>query len=495
MLSLIPESQSDLHVAYASSADSKLSVQILQTSDEIRQFPIPTNNSGPNAIVAAPNETFWFVEFAAGKLGEFFEQNDSFKEFKIPENNSIPTSLAVDGLGNVWFSDQSGSGSIWKYDPVTNQFTQYDTPTNESTPLFILVDQQNDIWFTEISADRIGELTYPGYRAVEYSLPTANAEPVEMAWSLDKTSIWITEAEIGKIARFDLSTHSFTEYSPPLSLSLKDPVGIVVDHSGNVWVSEHGGSAVIELTPSNSSFRAYPTSIPAGSFPFSAVATLAIDSLGRLWFVEHYANLVGRLDPSNDQMEEFVIPSTGLAYSVLNALDAQGNFWFTEFGANSIDEIPYNASSPVETTLQLPHLTNSPSNQAIHAEVTVSNNLDAPQTISLSTTSSFSYTGVTPSQQISLNESSLYLPAGGSAVVAATITPGDTLPSGIYSVGIVATTANTSTVGIGFISIVAQFNFVGWIFSNYQIALIALVIVSAGTYVVVSRRPAKRSKK
>ncbi len=277
------------------SSYAKSSVPLSQATSEFLQFPIPTNNSGPNAIISAPNDTFWFVEFTAGKLGEFFGQNDSFKEFQIPENNSIPSSLAIDGLGNIWFSDQSGSGSIWKFDPSTAKFAQFDTLTKKSTPLFILADQQNDIWFTEITADKIGELIYPGYQMVEYSLPTPNAEPVEMAWSLNKSSIWITEAESGKIARFDVSTHNFVEYSAPTSLSLKDPVGVVADSLGNVWISEHGGSAVVEFTPSNSSFRAYPTSVPTGDFPISAVATIAMDSQGRLWFVEHYANEVGRL--------------------------------------------------------------------------------------------------------------------------------------------------------------------------------------------------------
>jgi virginiamycin B lyase len=494
-VSIIPQviSDSDSGLIFASSIITTHSLSDMET--EIRQFPIPTNNSGPNAIISAPNHTFWFVEFTAGKLGEFFGQNSSFKEFPIPENASIPSSLAIDGLGNIWFSDQSGSGSIWKFDPSARHFSQYSTLTKKSAPLFILVDSQNDIWFTETTANKIGELAYPGYQMVEYTLPSANSEPVEMAWSLDRTSIWITETQTGKIARFDLSSHSFVEYSPPSSLGLKNPVGIVVDDLGNVWVSEHGGSAVVELTLSNSTFKAFPTSVPTGSFPISAVATLAIDSQGRLWFVEHYANKVGRLDPTTDRIEEFQIPSSGLAYSVLNALDAQGNFWFTEFGANSIDEIPNNASSPVQTTMQFSQGKNTTSGNPIYVQVFVSNNLDVPQSITLGVTSSFSSTGSTSSQQIALNTTNLNLLPRGSAVVSAEITPNASLPSGIYSVGIIATSENTSTVGIAFISVKGQFSLVGWIASNYQILIIAVVIILGAMYASLSRgSKTKRSK-
>ena len=474
-------------VIYTFASDKDAAPLSQQVTSEIKQFQIPTNNSGPNAIISAPNAAFWFVEFRAGKLGEFFARNDSFKEFAIPENNSVPASLALDGLGNIWFSDQSGQGSIWKFDPHTNNFTQFDTLTKDSTPLFILVDRENDVWFTETTANRIGELIYPEHKMVEYTLPTSNSGPVELAWGQNESYLWITETYTGKIARFEVNSHSFFEYSPPNSLSLRYPVGIVTDALGNVWVSEHGGSAVVELSPGNSTFKSYPTSIPNSQFPISAVATLAIDSQGRLWFVEHYANKVGRLDPATGQMEEFQIPSTEPAYSVLNTLDAQGNFWFTEFGSNAIAEVPSNATSPLGTLVRLSNGDNITSGGTIQADVTVSNALNIPQSVTLSTSSSFTATGSTSSQQISLNSSTLELPPDGHAFVSAQITPNATLPSGIYSIGIVAATGNSSTVGIAFISVKGQFNLLQWLASNYQLLLIASVVALAVVYTALSR--------
>ena len=236
-------------------SDNTNAATALQPMSQIKLFIIPTANSGPNAIISAPNDTFWFVEFTADKLGEFFAQNDSFKEFSIPENHSIPSSLAMDGLGRIWFSDQSGSGSIWMFDPKTDDFTQFDTLTPKSTPLFLLADDQNDIWFTESTANKLTELSYPNYKMTEYTLPTSNSGPVEITFGQNESVIWVTETYAGKIARFNLQTHTFDEFSPPTSVSLKSPVGIVVDSTGDVWVSEHGGSAVVELVPSNSTFR------------------------------------------------------------------------------------------------------------------------------------------------------------------------------------------------------------------------------------------------
>ena len=170
------------------------------TDSQIKQFQILTVNSGPNAIISAPNDTFWFVEFSAGKLGEFSALNDSFKEFLIPENRSTPASLALDHLGRIWFSDQSGSGSIWRFDPATLLFKQYRTLTPNSTPLFILIDDRNNVWFTETTQNRLGVLNYPSYDMSEYPLPSSNSGPVELAFGQNQSTIWITETFTGKIA-------------------------------------------------------------------------------------------------------------------------------------------------------------------------------------------------------------------------------------------------------------------------------------------------------
>ena len=467
-------------------------------SSEIRQFQIPTPESGPNAIVSGPNDTLWFVEYLSGKIGEFFVSNSSFREFQIPESGAVPSSLALDHFGNVWFSDQKGSGSIWMLNPSTDQFRQFNTTSKNSKPLFILVDNENDIWFTEITTNKIGVLIHPNYNMIEYTLPTPNSEPVELSFGTNQSRIWITETNTGKIAEFNTISDDFLEYSPPPSVSLKNPVGIVVDDRGNVWVSEHGGSGVVELIPSNSTFRKFPTSIsPSSSYPISAVATLAIDSQGRLWFVEHFSNKVGRLDPSTGMIEEFQIPNSGLAYSVLNTLDPEGNFWFTNFAADTINEIPSNASSPVITKVSLGDpIASVSTGETVNAVVSVTNTLSVPIVVNLGASSSFTSTGVTSSKEVSFNASSLDIPAGETAYASAKITPDTSLSSGTYSVGIVASANNESTIGIAFLSVRASSSVPAWFESNYPFVLVGVIVVLIVAYFAISTvRPSGKNRK
>ena len=412
---------------------------------------IPTANSGPDAIISGPNQTLWFTELSAGKIGEFNSTTLSFiQEFTIPyETHANPATLAMDGLGRIWFTDQNQSyPSVWMFD-TNHVFHRFLTNVPNSTPVFVLPVQPIDIWFTDTTANYLGEINYTSGRVTQYPLPTSRSGPTEIALQRGTSYLWITESYSSKIARFDMNSHTFKEFTP--SVSLKYPIGIVVDNSGNVWVPEHGGSSITELFPSNSTFRKYPTSQPTAP-PGTGPATLAIDSLGRLWFAEHYANRIGRLDPNTATIDEFVIPTAG-AYSLLDSIDSAGNFWFTEYYANEIGEILGNSSSHVNITAKSAPNGVVAAGQTASSQMSISNNLSTQLRLSLNVTSSFTADGVTKNSEVSLSNATLTLSPGQTATVTAGITPDFSLASGYYAVGVVAAYGNTSSIGIIFLHV------------------------------------------
>jgi virginiamycin B lyase len=306
----------------------------------ITEFQIPTGNSGPEAIISGPNQTFWFTEFNAGKIGELFGQNGTIHDFKANATVVEPDSLAVDRQGRIWFSDPSGRGSIWMFNPNTIVFRRFNTTTANSFPLSIFMDAANNTWFTEVTGNKIGEIIYPSNTMVEYPLPSLDSGPAEISYQNGTSLLWISESYAGKVSRFNMTDHTFQEFTP--SQPVSSPLGIVLDRAHNVWIAEHGGSSIDEFFPSNSSLRKYPTSPPTGGYSFTAPATLALDKKGRFWFMEHLADRVGRLDPASNTLDEFNIPTSG-SYSVLNTVDQSGNFWFTQYAANEIGMVPGNS--------------------------------------------------------------------------------------------------------------------------------------------------------
>ena len=308
-------------------------------SGVITDYQIPTSGSGPEAIIAAPNQVFWFTEFNAGKIGELFGQNGTIRDWPANATGVKPASLAIDHQGRVWFSDTSGHGSIWMFNPATTVFRRFDTITANSFPLSVFIDQANNTWFTEVTGDKIGEVLYPSNMMVEYPFP-AGSGPAGIAHQDGTSLLWVTETYANRIAGFNMTDQTVHEFTP--SQAIFSPLGIVLDKTNNVWIAEHGGSSVDEFFASNQTLRKYPTSPPTGGYTFTAPATITLDSNGRLWFVEHLADRVGRLNPASSKLDEF----SGLApgsYSVYDTIDESGNYWFTENTANKIGMIPANA--------------------------------------------------------------------------------------------------------------------------------------------------------
>ena len=464
---------------------SSLVSQQPSSNSSITEFPIPFTGSGPNAIVSAPNHIFWFVEYNTGEIGEFNEtaKSNPFNQFPIPEaGGAIPASLALDGLGRIWFTDQNkNSPSVWVLDasssPVT--FHQYVTNTPNSTPVFVIVDNAtNDVWFTDTTANSIGKVDHLTGQITDYPLPTSNSGPAELALQSGTSYIWITESFANKVARFDMTSHDFQEFTP--SVSLVSPVGIAVDRNGNVWVSEHGGSSIAELIPSDSTFRKYPTTQPS-TYKTTAPATISIDKQGRFWFVEHFGNRVGRLDPATGIMDEFAIPTSGLAYSLRNALDISGNFWFTEYTANQLGMIPSNATSPIAVGSRTAPLAVN-AGQTVALQISLSDTTASSVTVNLNVTSTFTTYGQTSVSEVALSNYSLMLNPNQAKTVTLTITPDGNLPSGLYTAGIVATDGKTSSVGVVFLQVHGTFS----ILNLLQIYLPAIVIAAASILILTS---------
>ena len=472
---------------------SSLIPQQPSSNSPITEFPIPYANPGPNAIVSAPNHIFWFVEYNKGEIGEFNETSKAFSQIPIPPETggAVPASLALDGLGRVWFTDQNKNNpSVWVLNasasPVT--FHQYLTNTPNSTPVFVIVDNgTNDVWFTDTTANNIGNIDHLTGQITKFTMPTSNSGPAELALQNGTSYLWVTESFANKVARFDMASHNFQEFTP--SVSLVAPVGIAVDKNGNVWVSEHGASSIAELIPSNSTFRKYPTTQPS-TYKTTAPATISIDKQGRFWFVEHFGNRVGRLDPTTGIMDEFAIPTSGLAYSLRNALDPSGNFWFTEYTANQLGMIPGNANSPVVANSVLAPLAVN-AGQTVASQISLTDTAASSVAVTLNVTSTFTIYGQTFASEVALSNYSLVLNPNQAKTITLSITPDSNLPSGLYTAGIVAADGNTSTVAFVFLQVHGTFSILNLLQTYLPAIAIAAASISLLTSILIRRRRAR----
>ncbi|MES2444989.1 MAG: hypothetical protein V4574_19360 [Pseudomonadota bacterium] len=146
-------------------------------------YPIPTGNSRPIAIVPAPDgKAFWFTEEAGGKVGRIdlpFDPKRPFVEFPVPltQSNAILGALAFDKDGALWvqqYVNPPGGGAM----PTANDYIvkltgieqaqdgdmtgvgieYFKAPSKGSVMHRIIQGPDGNIWFTELGLNQVGRV-------------------------------------------------------------------------------------------------------------------------------------------------------------------------------------------------------------------------------------------------------------------------------------------------------------------------------------------------
>ena len=273
---------------------------VVQTPDEGNPLIslIPMDGPTQNVAVDSLGRT-WFTLPTVDKLASvnsaglvvYYPVSDG----GVP-SGSAPYDLAIDG-NTVWFT-LLNYNNIGKLDMGTGVFTFYPIPTADSQPTGISLGG-GYVWFVERAGDKLGRLDPDTGAIVErFNWVVDSRNPVDMrgaqledvAWSAD--GIWITGPTFkNSVALYRVGEDRFVPSAAGVGAA---PMQIVVDSSGNVWVT-FSGLNMIGRSAVNTlgvwDFKA----LPAGQG--GPVGLFVRDNNGRreLWYTRPALNRVGYL--------------------------------------------------------------------------------------------------------------------------------------------------------------------------------------------------------
>ena len=281
------------------------------------EFNVPTANSIPFGITAGPDETIWFTEYQANKIGRL--ASGLFSEYKIPTAKSGPISIAVGPDSALWFTEVaagkigritiggtisefaltsnsapyaivSAGGALWYTESARSKIgritaagvsTEFDIPTAKSQPQGIALGSDGALWFVERATNKIGRMTTGG-TFNEYAIPTPDSNAIEITAGPDN-ALWFTESAANKIGRIATSG-AITEYS--ISIANSNPIDIIAGPGGALWFTANGANKIAQITTAGVvTTDAIPT-------PSSAPIGIAVLS-GNVWFTESAGNKIG----------------------------------------------------------------------------------------------------------------------------------------------------------------------------------------------------------
>jgi streptogramin lyase len=214
-------------------SDGTSSIVVLDAGNTTRTYAVPTNNALAYGITVAPapDDTVWFVESSARKIGRLSCDSCNITEFSPPQslNLASPTQVTVDNSGNVWFTDH-GNNQFGEFNPNTNSWRVLPIGYCQDycingLPNAIFLGAKNTIWFSEHIAGRIANYDPSTGILTEYIIPS-NSPPFSW-WAMPGTNnlVWFVAWNLGEIG--------YVNTTVPTPFSLTAPSGDLIVERGS----------------------------------------------------------------------------------------------------------------------------------------------------------------------------------------------------------------------------------------------------------------------
>lgn len=270
-----------------------------------------------------------------------------------------PESIAIDGSGNVFFTNQS-TGYITKLLPTGANSFNYNSG---QTPGYLAIDPtgspntpaNNNIWFGAIGdGSPIDELTNTGTLKAH----TASTYGTVSAATIDSSGDFYFVSAAPQFDVYELtSTLGNATHSPFSASNTCIPSGDTYDHlaidgSQQVWASDEHGGVLCRFTTTGTAAPNFPVNLPGGSYP----EAIGIDSHGAAWVSLEDGNEVVHVTIHNGNnavtTTTLTSNSTGATFNqpFSATIDGADNVWVTNRGSNTIAELT-NAGAAISPAL------------------------------------------------------------------------------------------------------------------------------------------------
>ena len=179
----------------------------------------------------------------SGSIGEFNTLDDSkIQEYSSAPSTYMPVFLAVDGSGNVWFTDPTNNAIGELVPGGTGSWHEWNTGLTPGVdPIDLTFDGAGNIWFSEHVVNRIGFFNPNSHIFQETTVGSSNTRPYGIVYDSVNNVIWFADEGTPNIGSFTPTANGVlgtVAMHPVVSRTSSFPYLITLDQHQNVWYSE-----------------------------------------------------------------------------------------------------------------------------------------------------------------------------------------------------------------------------------------------------------------
>ncbi|MCI0563804.1 MAG: hypothetical protein MN733_35465 [Nitrososphaera sp.] len=439
----------------------------------VSEIKLPSDCEMPLAIQVDDGRV-WYVSTKHGTLGSYDIANANFEEEHIvpswpvrsgPTTFSMSWSARADNSGNIWFTDERQK-AIWRFNKSSETFDVFYVPANlpasidfdSGGNIYFIGIQSQSIFFGDVTAmsngtsEGIKEIGLPleGFTGIQGGITTGS-----LVVDDENNDVWVSLLAFqqkGQLLRYDVDSDEVNRIVD-LPDDLSSPVGLTLDGSGRVWVTDHGTNIFFRYDPASEQITKFVTSIASSRIYGGTTPPIAYTlpywiqkspDDNSLWFNEHTGNKMARFDPDSLVLTEYWIPSQNSDWAVCppdaetcgtaNALQfsagRDGQVWFSEWTENKMGSVDTGKAAPL--TISAQDRVSVARGSSVEIPVTIDASVDFDGQMMAAGT-------FTPTAQLGdstgiFSEESVEISGGDSKQVSYTFSPAEGLGSGEYTI-------------------------------------------------------------
>ncbi|GAA1792454.1 hypothetical protein GCM10009795_042650 [Nocardioides hankookensis] len=341
----------------------------------LARYPV---GAGPTTVAVGPGGRVWVAVTGADKLTWFDATSASPSAHDIATPSTCgPVALVSGGDGRMYFSlpsDGVCNGDVSQLGSVSDSGAGTATATGGlGGAVYDLAVSSGKLFAPDFGGDVIRRLTLGTSPSVESTISVAGGSGPDGIAADAAGSLWVTEYNAGKVARFPAAQNGGSAQEVTLTGgTLSDPYGILASADGHVYVAGQASANVVRVSADglSSSFEALP-----GTEPHA----LTDGPDGELYLTDqHSANVIRFVDGAARAAAAAVKAVTTTAATATSVVDPRGNetqvfFDYGPTGAYGRTAGPYVVAGSAGVTNVAGRLTGLEPGTAYHVRVRATN--------------------------------------------------------------------------------------------------------------------------
>ena len=147
----------------------------------------------------------------------------------------------------LWFTGQSGI--YGRLDPRTGAIRVFRAPLGEG-PYGIATTPKGQVWYASLAGSHVAQINVRTGKATVFRPPTRD-QGARRIWSDSHGRLWVSEWDVGKVARYDPVARRWREWRLP---GAAQPYAVYVDGKDIVWLTDFGAGAIVRFDPKTQRF-------------------------------------------------------------------------------------------------------------------------------------------------------------------------------------------------------------------------------------------------